>query len=216
MPDTSLLVFARAPVPGQAKTRLISVLGEAGAAELHARMVRLALKNAVAARVGPVALWCAPDDRHSFFAECARDFHVSLHVQQGNDLGQRMAHALETSLRNFRFALLTGTDCPALGPDTLRNAAQKLEGNVSVLFVPAEDGGYALLGIRDRVPPIFGDIAWGSDSVMAHTRSHLRNQQLSWHELPPKPDIDTPHDLQRLKHTHPDLLFGITDLEPAS
>jgi len=215
-PDTALLVFARAPVPGQAKTRLVPALGQAGAAELHARMVRHTLKNAVAAGVGPVTLWCMPDDKHPFFAECARNFNVSLHLQQGNNLGQCMAHALETSLRNFRHMMLIGTDCPALGPDILRNVAQRLRTNVSVVFVPAEDGGYTLIGVRDGVPSIFDNITWGSDSVMEHTRSQLRSQQLDWHELPPMLDIDTPHDLQQLQRSHPDLLLGITSLESTS
>jgi rSAM/selenodomain-associated transferase 1 len=216
VPDTALLVFAKAPIPGQAKTRLIPALGQTGAAELHARMVHHTLKNAVASRVGPVMLWCASDDKHPFFAECARNFNVSLHVQHGNDLGQRMGHAMETSLRNFRHVLLIGTDSPALDPDILRDVAQRLRTNVSVVFVPAEDGGYALIGIRDRVPNIFDNIAWGGDSVMAHTRSQLHSQQLEWHELPPMFDIDTPHDLQQLQRNHPDLLLGITSLESTS
>jgi uncharacterized protein len=211
--DTALLVFAKPPTPGQAKTRLVPALGQAGAAELHARMVRHTLKNAVAAGVGPVMLWCASDVKHPFFAECARNFNVSLHMQHGHDLGQRMAHALETSLRNFRHVVLIGTDCPALGPDSLRDAAQGLRAHVSVVFAPAEDSGYTLIGIRDGVPSIFDNIAWGSDSVMEHTRSHLRSQAVDWHELPTMLDIDTPHDLQQLHRSHPDLLLGITRLE---
>lgn len=206
MPDTALLVFAKAPVPGQAKTRLIPALGPTGAAELHARLVRHTLKHAVAADIGPVTLWCAPDDKHPFFAECAREFGIGLQAQQGNDLGQRMAHALACSLRTFPHVLLIGTDCPALGSAVLRDAARRLHENTSAVFVPAEDGGYVLIGVRDCVPPIFDGIVWGSGSVMAHTRNHLRSLLLDWQELSPMADIDTPHALQRLQYAHPDLL----------
>lgn len=214
-PDTTLLVFARAPIPGQAKTRLIPALGQAGAAELHARLVQHTLNHAVAAGVGPVTLWCAPDDKHPFFAECAREFGIDLQVQQGDNLGRRMAHALACSLRTFRYVLLIGTDCPTLGSATLRDAARRLKENTSAVFVPAEDGGYALIGVRDCVPSVFDGIAWGSDSAMAQTRRHLRAQDIRWQELPLHADIDTPHDLQRLKQTHPYLLEGIIEMEVA-
>ncbi|MEO8417382.1 MAG: TIGR04282 family arsenosugar biosynthesis glycosyltransferase [Methylophilaceae bacterium] len=215
-PDTALLIFAKAPVPGEAKTRLISALGQAGAAELHARLVRHTLQNALAADIGPVTLWCAPDNKHPYFAACAHEFGIGLQAQQGNDLGQRMAHALACSLRSFRHVLLIGTDCPTLGAVTLRDAAHRLKANTSVVFVPAEDGGYALIGVRDCLPSIFDGIAWGSDSVMAHTRNHLRSRMLDWQELPSMADIDIPQDLQRLQHTHADLLHGIIHLELTS
>jgi uncharacterized protein len=211
--DTTLLVFAKAPVPGQAKTRLIPALGAAGAAELHARLVRHTLRQALAADVGTVTLYCTPDDRHPFFAECARDFGVELQMQQGADLGRRMAHALACSLRTFLRVLLIGTDCPALSPDILRDAAHRLREDCAVVFVPAQDGGYVLVGLRDMMPEIFSDISWGAEVVMAQTRAHLRVQGIRWQELPLHADIDTPRDLPRLKQTHPALLEGIVEME---
>jgi uncharacterized protein len=213
MSDAALLVFAKAPVPGEAKTRLIPALGQAGAAELHARLVRHTLNHAVAANVGQVTLYCAPDDRHPFFAECARDFGVELQVQQGDHLGQRMAHALACGLRIFRRVLLIGTDCPTLGPAALRDATHRLDEHAPVVFVPAQDGGYALVGVRDMVPPIFDGIAWGGASVMAQTRALLLAQGMRWQELPFHADVDTPRDLSRLKQTHPALLEGIIEME---
>lgn len=212
--DTALLVFARAPVPGQAKTRLIPALGAAGAAKLHARLVRHTLRQAVAAEVGPVTLCCAPDDLHPFFAECARDFGVELLRQQGDDLGQRMAHALAAALRYCRHVLLVGSDCPALSPAILRAAALALQSSAAV-FVPAKDGGYVLVGVHDAMPPVFDGIAWGGAAVMAQTRASLRTQNILWQELPPLADIDTPRDLQRLRQTHPGLLDGLVESQAA-
>jgi rSAM/selenodomain-associated transferase 1 len=213
MSETTLHVFARAPVSGQAKTRLIPALGAHGAAELHARLVQHTLENALSADIGPVTLWCAPDIHHPFFEQCANEFGITLRTQQGVDLGQRMAHALAFGMRDSKCALLIGTDCPTLDPVVLRSAADALKKDVAVVFVPAEDGGYALIGVKERVPAIFDGIAWGSDTVMAHTRNLLQFQSLDWHELPPLADIDTPNDLQRLHHTHPDLLTGLINLE---
>lgn len=213
MSETALHVFARAPVSGQAKTRLIPALGAHGAAELHARLVRHTLENALSANIGRVTLWCAPDIYHPFFEQCAHEFGITLRAQQGDDLGQRMSHALTFGMRESKCALVIGTDCPMLDPVVLRSAADAVKKDAAVVFVPAEDGGYALIGIREKVPSIFDGIAWGSNTVMAHTRSHLRSQSLDWHELSPLADIDTPNDLQRLHYTHPDLLNGLINLE---
>lgn len=216
MSDITLHVFARAPISGKAKTRLIPALGAHGAAELHARLVRHTLGNALSANIGPVTLWCAPDIRQPFFERCACEFGITLRTQQGGDLGQRMSHALACGIRDSKCALLIGTDCPTLDPVVLKSAADAVKRNAAVVFVPAEDGGYVLIGVREMVPSIFGGIAWGGDTVMAHTRSHLRSQSLDWHELPPLADIDVPIDLQRLQHTFPDLLNGLINLEMTS
>lgn len=213
--DVSLHVFARAPVPGKAKTRLIPALGENGAAEMHARLVRHTLENAVSANVGAVTLWCASDIHHPFFSQCSVEFGVTLRAQQGIDLGQRMRHALSFGIRESTSALLIGTDCPALDPTVLRKAASTLRKDTAVVFVPAEDGGYALIGVKERVPDVFDGISWGGVTVMANTRSRLSALSLVWHELPPLADIDTPDDLQRLQQAHPGLINKLIRLEMA-
>ncbi len=208
MSDTALLVFARAPVSGKTKTRLIPALGAVGAAELHARMVRHTLRCAIQSRIGPVTLCCAPDVEHPFFAECASDFGIDLQPQQGNDLGQRMAQALEFAINVHGQALLIGTDCPDLGPEELRASARLLRAGDAV-FVPATDGGYALIGVRNSVPAIFEGIAWGDGVVMEQTRIQMRRLLLVWHELPALSDIDLPADLVHLQLSRPVLLHGI-------
>ena len=108
--DCTVIVFARAPVPGRAKTRLIPALGAAGAARLAARLTEHALSAAKAARLGPVELWCAPDSAHRFFADCARRYGVALRPQGAGDLGARMHRALARSAP----AILIGSDIPAM------------------------------------------------------------------------------------------------------
>ena len=73
-----IAVFAKAPVPGEVKTRLVATLGAEGAARLHERLVERALATALAARLGPVTLWCAPDQSHAFFRQCAARHGVEL------------------------------------------------------------------------------------------------------------------------------------------
>src|SRR4051794_1781850 len=102
----AVLVFARAPVPGRAKTRLIPALGATGAAALAARLTRHALEAAKRAGLGPVDLWCSPDASHPFFAACARRYGVALRRQGRGDLGERMHRAFATTLARGGRALL--------------------------------------------------------------------------------------------------------------
>ena len=197
-PDAAIAVFAKAPVPGAVKTRLAEVLGADAAASLHAGLVRHALSTAVRARVGPLSLWCAPDTAHPFFARCADEFGARLEPQLGDDLGERMRRAFEPAWRSAVRLLLIGADCPALTAERLEAAAQALRGKDAV-FVPAEDGGYVLVGLARPLAGVFEDIPWGTAAVMTRTRERLRAAGASWTELPPLWDVDRPDDYARLQ-----------------
>lgn len=190
-----ILVFAKAPVAGAVKTRLIPALGAETASRLHARLTRHALTTAVTAHACPVQLWCAPDTAHPFFAECQRDFGIALHTQQGSDLGMRMAHAFNTALRDYRQAVIIGSDCPLLSGCDLISALTALHSGCDAVLGPAHDGGYVLLGLHRTAPELFDHIPWGTPDVLALTRERL--QQLQWRasELPVHRDVDRPEDL---------------------
>ena len=94
-------------------------------------------------------------------------------------------------------ALLIGTDAPALDAATLRAAAQALVDHDGV-FVPALDGGYALVGQRRADARWFAGMTWSHGRVMADTRQRLRAAGSRWCELPPVADIDEPADLVHL------------------
>jgi rSAM/selenodomain-associated transferase 1 len=194
-PEAAIAVFAKAPVPGEVKTRLAGVLGIDAAASLHAGLVRHALATAVHARLGPVSLWCMPDARHSFFARCAAEFGVRLEAQHGANLGERMARAFE---RERAPLLVIGADCPALTARHLADAAAALR-DADAVFVPAEDGGYVLVGLARPVAGLFDEIPWGTAGVMARTRDRLERASARWVELDPLWDVDRPDDYARLQ-----------------
>lgn len=170
-----IIVFAREPIPGRAKTRLIPRLGAWGAARLQARLTRHAVATAQAARCGPVEL------------------HMS-RKQKGGDLGERMYNALS---RARRPAIIIGTDCPDLRPQDLRRAARLLRGGYDAVLMPAEDGGYALMGVRRLSPALFSGIAWGGADVYAETMKRLAGWR--WRALRTVWDVDRPADLERLR-----------------
>lgn len=198
-PDpTRVAVFAKAPVPGEVKTRLVPLLGGDGAAELHARLVMRALATAVEARVGAVELWCAPDEGDPFFARCAERFGVRLRRQEGADLGERMHGACRRALGAGQPVIVIGSDCPALTAGDLRAAAEALATHDAVL-APAEDGGYVLVGLSRLVPDVFARIPWGEDGVMSQTRRRLREAGARWKEMRTLWDVDRPEDYARLQ-----------------
>jgi uncharacterized protein len=198
---TTIQVFAKAPIAGAVKTRLIPRLGATGAARLHQNLVRHAVSVACEAKLGKVVLYCAPDCEHPFFVRCAEEFGVTLRAQSTGDLGERMHGALEQGLRDSGCVLLMGTDCPALGIARLQAAAAAFTQGIDLVFVPAEDGGYVLIGAREIDRAVFDGVDWSSGTVMRQTRDRLMNIGWSWSEQPTLWDIDRPQDLDRLAHS---------------
>jgi len=196
--DTRIIVFARAPEPGAVKTRLIPLLGAGRAAALQRVLIDRAVSTALAAGIGPVELWCAPSALHPLLAGFAETHGIGAASQCDGDLGARMLHAAVTALAATARVIIIGADCPALtGGDLQRAAAALVAGNDAVL-IPAEDGGYVLIGLTWWDARLFTDIAWGTDQVMAATRERLAALDWRWLELPPAWDVDRPADFERL------------------
>lgn len=193
--------MAKTPRPGYAKTRLIPALGTQGAARLAQRLLQHAVAQAVAAELGAVDLCCTPDAADALFAPLAAP-GVQFSNQDEGDLGQRMGGAFARWLPQTGQALMMGTDCPGLTAAVLRQAASALA-NTDAVFVPALDGGYALIGLRGPYParfaPLFDNMQWSNAHVMSATRQRLATAGLAHLELPALPDIDEPADLQHLQ-----------------
>jgi len=197
--ETRVVVFARAPEPGAAKTRLIPLLGADGAAALHSLLIERTLITAIASAVGRVELWCAPSASHPLLSACMQRHGIDGVTQCEGDLGARMQHAAASTLATAPRMLLIGTDCPALTAADLRTAASALEEGHDAVMIPAEDGGYVLLGLKWWDARLFNYIAWGGDQVLAATRARLAALNWRWRELPPSWDVDLPQDFARLR-----------------
>jgi rSAM/selenodomain-associated transferase 1 len=201
----AVAVLAKAPIAGFAKTRLIPALGADGAALLQARLTERAVATACAAAVGPVTVWATPDESHSTFQGLSARFGSSLARQGDGDLGARMLAAVAAAAGP---CLVIGTDCPALTPAHLRNAADILGGGADAVVIPADDGGYVLIGLRQAQPMLFSEIRWSTPEVMAATRRRLRELDLTWHEPVTLWDVDVAADLDRVRN------MGLQDLIP--
>lgn len=195
---TLVQVFAKAPQPGAVKTRLVPVLGEHAATELHCRLVRHALATAAIARVGPSELWTTAPEDSPFIQLCKRVLGVPLHMQPEGDLGHRMSTAIAHGLARAQRVLLIGSDIPTMSQDDLREADEALKRGADAVLGPVEDGGYWLVGLARHAIEVFHDITWSSERVMTQTRQRLQSLGWRWHELKPRWDVDRPEDLSRM------------------
>jgi len=197
MIKSALLVFTRAPVSGQTKTRLIPLLGAQGAAEFHQTVLQSTLAEANASDFATVEIWCATENDHPFLKQCGLDYACAVKIQQGNDLGEKMYHAIETTLAENSFVVVIGSDCPAITTDILNQSCRHISNGKDAVLGPAIDGGYYLIGLKKPNPEIFQDIVWGEANVAERTRQNFAHLDLDYIELEELPDIDTPDDYQR-------------------
>lgn len=192
-----IIVFAKAPVAGFAKTRLARVIGDVAAAALASRMLSETVAQAVAGGVGPVEICCAPDTSHAQFAIEQARHNLELTSQSEGDLGQRMARAFARALQTHQHVIIIGTDAPDLQAAQLRQAAAALTSHEAV-FAPAHDGGYVMIGLSRALPSLFEEVAWSTAKVMAQTREKLAKLNARYVELPTFFDIDEASDLHHV------------------
>ena len=157
---------------------------------------------AVIADLGPVTLWCAQDINHPEFAVCRAFGAVALRRQPDSDLGERM-HTAITESSTAAGTLVIGTDCAVLTPGLLSQAAEGLQQHDATV-IPAEDGGYVLIGMREAGRDAFQEEDWRTERVMAQTRARLTAMNWRWNELPPLWDVDRKEDFERLAQLFPD------------
>lgn len=196
-----ILVFAKAPVAGQSKTRLIPLLGAQGAADAGAELTTNVLKA-----IAPLAdasfgfdVWLWGASTHPVLQAWAEQFNLRLSVQSDGSLGQRMRHCLTTSLEGgAEQALLIGSDCPAMNTAYLRQASAALD-RADLVLGPAQDGGYVLIGCKAVHGALFEQIEWGTDRVLAQTVAKARALELSVTLLETLWDVDRPEDWLRYR-----------------
>ena len=200
MKSVRIVIMAKAPLAGYAKTRLIPALGSEGAAALAHRMLLHTVETAISAQLGPVEICAAPSPDAVVWQMLKPEQFASKlawTAQGEGDLGEKMARVAKRVTAQGEALILIGTDCPAITCEHLQTAAATLLASDAVM-IPTTDGGYALLALKQGHPTLFADIAWSTEAVAATTRARLN--ELGWHltQMPPLHDIDTPDDLRWL------------------
>ena len=195
--STRIIIFAKAPLPGFAKTRLIPAIGAERAADLARQMLFNTLHEALAAGPGPVELCVTPEINQAAWQGIPLTAGIEISDQGEGDLGERLALASERALVNAEAVILIGTDCVEMSGDLLRAATQALREHDAVIHCTT-DGGYALLGLRRFSPFLFSNMPWSTDAVANITIARI--EQLGWsvHFGQTLHDIDEPEDLKYL------------------
>jgi rSAM/selenodomain-associated transferase 1 len=152
-----IVVFAKHPLPGSVKTRLVPPFTREEAALFYDAMLgdvlELTARAAAALGLEPILAVDPPDARRSMASRAPASFRVI--AQRGSDLGQRMAHAVdEAAAAGATPILLRGSDSPALGEETLAAALAALQDS-DLVVCPDRDGGYNLIGLRRPAPGLF-------------------------------------------------------------
>lgn len=189
-----LLIFAKAPVAGSVKTRLIPALGAEGAQQVYLELLERTLRQ-TSAWPGARYLYCSPDTQHPWFAEAEQRHGLILRAQRGGDLGERMCSAISEHPSG---ALLIGTDCPGLRLAHLQQADAALDLH-DVAILPSEDGGYVLIAQCRPDPSPFRGMTWSHNQVLADSRTRITQAGLSLWLGPVLWDVDEPEHLQRYR-----------------
>ncbi len=194
--DTLIIIFAKFPARGMAKTRLQPALGLEGASLIAKQLLLHSVEQALATGFS-VELCVSPAPNDLCWQTLGLPESLQWSSQADSDLGLRMLAASRQALNTFKQVVLIGTDCPSLTPLRIQDAVEQLEQSDTVI-IPASDGGYVLLGFKQADVSLFSDIEWSTASVAAVTRQRIAALDWTLALLDPLHDIDEPADLKHL------------------
>lgn len=200
--DSVVLLYAKAPVEGKVNTRLIADIGVQAATKLQYDLIHDRLSMLTDAKLCDVRLMCAPSQLAEDFLQCRKQYPVTLADQTGENLGERMFNGVEAALQQYNYCIVIGTDAPALDEVRIKQVIDALHEDNDVVIIPADDGGYVLIAMRQAYSFLFHDISWGSEEVMRQTRNRLNENNISFEELDSCWDVDRLEDYQRYLALH--------------
>lgn len=204
MKKPELILLVRAPVAGQAKTRLQPAVSPQQAADIAQFMLRSIATRASEYWPGDVYLYATPDAQHPLFLELSQTLHLHLEAQGQGDPGQRMRQALQEGIARRGAAAVMGCDVPQCAGTILEAAHEHLARGRNVLG-PTMDGGYYFLGLQQDVPELFAPMPWGSDRVLAETMERAADAGVEFEILPVLRAVDTVEDLVAVAQDCPGL-----------
>lgn len=207
-PDARILVFAKAPILGQVKTRLEPHLNQAQCLQLHRAMTTRVVETVAASNLASWRLWVSSDASNEYFLSLCNK--KKIYLQSGSDLGEKMAFAIQQTLaeEGVSKVIILGADCPGYSQAYLERALTQLDGSHDVVLGPAEDGGYVLIGAKQANSQMFDEIQWGTSDVLSQTVAQLEAIGLAYSMLETLWDVDRQEDLLRLELLNPPLAWN--------
>jgi uncharacterized protein len=199
--DSCIIIFVKAPHPGQVKTRLAKSIGDRQAAQLYRCFTEDVLATVESLGLGTL-IFFAPATEEACLKDWLGEHHRYI-PQQGTHLGDRMAAAFHHSFSlGYERVLILGSDSPDLPRAFLVEALEALQQRA--VIGPSEDGGYYTLGFTPSTfcPAVFGPLPWSTPQVYPQTLEILKQQSCPVHVLPAWTDIDTLDDLRQFYNRH--------------
>ena len=196
----ALIVIAKAPLPGRAKTRLCppctpedaAALAQAALHDTLAAVAATPASKRVVALEGEAGAWLPAG------------FEVI--VQRGHGLGERLAAAFDDVGEP---AFLVAMDTPQLTPALLEIALAALaRPGVGAALGPARDGGYWGIGLRRPDRRAFAGVPMSSERTLLSQRTRLQALGIRCAELPTLTDVDTIHSARAVARAAPNTRFA--------
>ena len=183
-----LIVFVKNIILGKVKTRLAKTIGDVGAFNIYSELVAITENASQDIDV----------DRHIYFSDViipSKWENDQKLVQEGEDLGIRMCNAFQHGFdKGYENIILVGSDLPNISKEIIDAGFDALTNN-DVVFGPAEDGGYYLIGMSKMIPSVFENKPWSQSELLAVTLGQLNEQQQKVGQIETLNDIDTFEDL---------------------
>ena len=197
--ENALVLMGKAPRPGEVKTRMYPPVSPRRAAQFYACLLADTADESCTVRgVRRYLFYAPPRGKAHFRADPFSGF--TLRVQEGDDLGERMAHAAaEAFAEGAHRVVLIGADCPALSAARIRSAFRELVDGADAVFGPAADGGFYLAGLTAPAASLFRGIEWSTRGVLAEVLSRCRLAGMTYALLSEESDVDTGNDLEELR-----------------
>lgn len=194
VPSRCVLVFAKPPVPGRVKTRLVGRLGPEAVARLQSAFLADLYERLIASGHRTLPVWALEP------GEPIPDHPPGGRRQRGEELGERLHRAFAEAGADADLVAAVGSDHPDLPARRLDEAFGALARGADLAIGPARDGGYYLIAARPRRLPrgLFSGIPWSTPGVLAATLDRAREHGMSVARLVEEEDVDTPADLDRL------------------
>jgi rSAM/selenodomain-associated transferase 1 len=188
MTDALVIVFVKNITLGTVKTRLAKTIGDVGAFEVYSELVNITEKATDKLEI----------DKRIYFSNAVVETRWKTDyktVQSGTDLGERMLNAFKDGFEaGYKMIVLIGSDLPDIDAIYITRGLEALEER-DVVFGPAEDGGYYLIGLSKIEECIFKNKPWSQSHLLKETLKELHSLDISVSTLAPLNDIDTYDDL---------------------
>jgi rSAM/selenodomain-associated transferase 1 len=206
MDDTALVIMAKRPSVGQAKSRLSPALTPSEAAALYEALLLDTIELAGGLEEVQLAIAITPPDALDYF-RCISPPRTVLLPVAGADIGECLNETLGWLLGDGHAkAMAINSDGPTLPITFLQQARARLEDDeIDVVLGPSEDGGYYLIGLKQPHPGLFEGISWSTSRVSNQTLAKAEAMGLEVAQLPTWYDVDSPAELDRLRAELPTL-----------